>query len=325
MILSMDKKIKKISVGIIGANGYTGHELLRLLGAHPYAVVTYAASRSLAGTKISDLFTSLSGLYGDRLFDGINLEKLATCDVVFAALPHGESASICGKLIDLGTKVIDLSADFRYDDLSVYESTYKINHPRTDLCKEAVYGLCEFNRDIIAKARLIGNPGCYVTSSVLAIKPLSDAGYINKKTVIIDAKSGVSGAGRNADVAYNYNEIGSNATIKNEFIAVEITADNVAGTLSGFLKMRNLYDNVQNRGFPEIDAGDTIFFQSNYNFHFPAFVLANNIKFNGTFSGTMKLLANDIDKNEESGLLVDDMRNLATYTNNGDILDWRGV
>lgn len=200
----------KIKVGIIGANGYTGLELLRMLSAHPHAGVVYAGSRSQAGTEIAALFPTLIGAYKGRTFDEIDLTAAAKCDVVFAALPHGESAGVCGQLIDAGTKVIDLSADFRYDDLSVYESTYKISHPRKDLCKKAVYGLPEFYRDKIKGAALIGNPGCYVTASVLAVKPLADAGYINKNTVIIDAKSGVSGAGRKADVAYNFNELDGN-------------------------------------------------------------------------------------------------------------------
>lgn len=200
----------KIKVGIIGANGYTGLELLRMLGSHPYAQVVYAGSRSQAGTDISALFPTLIGAYKGRRFDGIDLAAAAKCDVVFAALPHGQSADVCGQLIDKGVKVIDLSADYRYDNLSVYEDTYNIVHPRKDLCAAAVYGLPEYNRDKIKNAALIGNPGCYVTASVLAVKPLADKGYINKKTVIIDAKSGVSGAGRKADIAYNYNELDGN-------------------------------------------------------------------------------------------------------------------
>ncbi len=199
-----------IKVGIVGANGYTGFELMRLLAAHPEAEVTFASSRSLAGQKIAETYPTLSGYYGDMSYADVDLERAAECDVVFACLPHGQSAEICGKLIDAGAKVIDLSADYRYDDINLYEKTYKIDHPRKDLTKEAVYGLPEYNRREIAKARLIGNPGCYVTASVLALKPLADAGVINKKTVIIDAKSGTSGAGRKSDVAYNFNETDGN-------------------------------------------------------------------------------------------------------------------
>ena len=199
-----------IKVGIIGANGYTGFELMRLLAAHPEAEVSIAASRSLAGKRVAETYPALFGAYGDMTYSDVDLEAAAECDVVFACLPHGESAEICGRLIDSGTKVIDLSADYRYDDVSLYERTYKKEHPRKDLAAEAVYGLPEYERDRIKGARLIGNPGCYVTASVLAIKPLVMNGVIDKSGVIADAKSGVSGAGRKADVAYNANEVEGN-------------------------------------------------------------------------------------------------------------------
>ena len=196
-----------IKAGIIGANGYTGFELMRLLAAHPETEVAFASSRSLAGTRVADTYPTLYGAYGGMTYSDVDLGKAAECDVVFACLPHGESAEICGKLINGGTKVIDLSADYRYDDTGLYESTYKKTHPRKDLAKEAVYGLPEYFRDKIVKARLIGNPGCYVTASVLAIRPLAEAGVIEKRGIVVDAKSGVSGAGRKADIAYNANEV----------------------------------------------------------------------------------------------------------------------
>ena len=199
-----------IKAGIIGANGYTGFELMRLLAAHPEAEVTFAASRSLAGHKVRETYPTLAGYYGDTEYREPDIAEAAKCDVVFACLPHGQSAEICGRLVDAGTRVIDLSADFRYDDTDLYEKTYGLTHPRRDLAAQAVYGLPEYNRAAIAKARLVANPGCFVTASVLAIKPLADAGVINKRTVIVDAKSGVSGAGRKADVAYNANEVEGN-------------------------------------------------------------------------------------------------------------------
>lgn len=202
-----EAELDMIKAGIIGANGYTGFELMRLLAQHPDAEVAFAASRSLAGKRVAETYPTLAGAYGDMTYSDVDLTKAAKCDVVFACLPHGESAEICGKLIDAGTRVIDLSADYRYDDVSLYESTYKKEHPRKDLLAEAVYGLPELNRKAIAGARLIGNPGCYVTASVLAVLPLVSAGVIDPRTVIIDAKSGVSGAGRKADVAYNANEV----------------------------------------------------------------------------------------------------------------------
>lgn len=195
-----------IKIGIIGANGYTGFELMRLLSAHPQAEIVFASSRSLAGEEAAKTYPTLEGGYGNMKYAEFSLEKAKKCDVVFACLPHGQSAEICGTLIDAGVRVIDLSADYRYDDVSLYERTYKLTHPRKDLCEKAVYGLPEYNRDKIGSARLIGNPGCYVTAAVLAIKPLADAGIINRRTVIVDAKSGVSGAGRKADAAYNFNE-----------------------------------------------------------------------------------------------------------------------
>ena len=199
-----------IKVGIVGANGYTGFELMRLLAAHPEAEVVTASSRSMAGQKVRSLYPSLAGKYGDTEYAEIDLDRAAQCDVVFACLPHGRSADICGKLVDAGARVIDLSADYRYDDVGLYEKTYKIEHPRKDLAAAAVYGLPEYNRERIRDARLIGNPGCYVTASVLALKPLAENGVIDKNTVIIDAKSGVSGAGRKAEVAYNANEVSGN-------------------------------------------------------------------------------------------------------------------
>ncbi len=204
------ERTEMVKVGIIGANGYTGFELMRLLAAHPDADIEFAASRSMAGSRVADVYPTLYGAYGDMTYSAVDLARAAECDVVFACLPHGESAEICGKLIDLGKKVIDLSADYRYDSAELYESTYKKPHPRRDLLSEAVYGLPEFFRKDIAKARLIGNPGCYVTASVLAIRPLVAAGVINPRTVITDAKSGVSGAGRKADIAYNANEVAGN-------------------------------------------------------------------------------------------------------------------
>ena len=198
-----------ISAAIIGANGYTGFELMRLLAAHPGTEVRMAASRSLAGTRVADTYPTLYGAYGDMTYSEVDLESAAACDIVFACLPHGESAEICGRLIDMGAKVIDLSADYRYDDISLYETTYKKTHPRKDLAAEAVYGMPEYYRREIAGARLIGNPGCYVTASVLALRPLTAAGVI-AGPVIVDAKSGVSGAGRKADVGYNFCETAEN-------------------------------------------------------------------------------------------------------------------
>ena len=196
-----------IKVGVIGANGYTGFELLKLIHAHPELTLTAAASRSNAGTKLSELFPALKFAYGDAEFCEPDSDEIAAkSDVVFTALPHAASAEIGGKLFDKGVKVIDLSADFRYTDVKLYESTYGVTHPRSELNKLAAYGLCEINRDNVKKAPVIGNPGCYTTCSILPLYPLVKNKLIDGNSIIIDAASGITGAGRKSDVAYNYCE-----------------------------------------------------------------------------------------------------------------------
>ena len=199
-----------IKAGIIGANGYTGFELLRILGRHGEAKVTAAASRSNAGTPVADLYPALKSTYGDMLFCDANISLFTDCDVCFTALPHAASAEIGGILHDAGVKVIDLSADFRYDSLRLYEQTYGVNHPRPELNEKAVYGLPELFRDKIAGADIVGNPGCYTTASILALYPLIKENVIGRNGIIIDAKSGVTGAGRKADVGYSYCETADN-------------------------------------------------------------------------------------------------------------------
>lgn len=196
-----------IRAAIIGANGYTGYELMRLIHAHPDITLSAAVSRSNAGSKLSELYPPLGFAYGDKKFDEGDIDKIAAnSDVAFTALPHAASAEIGGKLHDAGLKVIDLSADFRYSDINLYESTYGVTHPRPELAAQAVYGLCEINRDKIAKADVIGNPGCYTTCSILPLYPLLKSGVISDKGIIIDAASGITGAGRKADLGYNFCE-----------------------------------------------------------------------------------------------------------------------
>lgn len=202
--------MNKIKVAIVGANGYTGFELLRILAAHKNAEVISAVSRSNAGTKISDMYPALRACYKDTVFDEMNYDKLKGADVAFTALPHTAGAQIGGELFDAGVKLIDLSADLRYDSLKLYENTYKVTHPRPDLNEKAVYGLCELNRESIKNASVVGNPGCYTTASILPLKPLIDEGLIEKNGIIIDAKSGVTGAGRKSDVSYSYCETDGN-------------------------------------------------------------------------------------------------------------------
>ena len=196
-----------IKVGIIGANGYTGAELMRLLAMHGKAKVTYIASRSNAGTAATELYPSLYAKYKDMKYEEPDAKECAKkCDVAFTCLPHAASAAFGAELCHSGVKVIDLSADFRYDDINLYEKTYKVVHPAKELNKEAVYGLVELYREQIKSARIIGNPGCYTTSSILPLYPLIKENLISENGIIIDSKSGVTGAGRKADIAYNYCE-----------------------------------------------------------------------------------------------------------------------
>ncbi len=185
-----------IKVGVLGATGYAGAELVRLLCAHKNAEITMLASKSFAGQKMSDVIPSLKNIC-DIVLEEADPEVAAKkCDVVFTALPHGVSHEVIKELHTKGLKVIDLSGDFRYNDIKVYEKWYGVEHACPELLEESVYGLCELHRDKIKKSTLIGNPGCYTTCSILGLAPLVAKGMIETKNIIIDAKSGVSGAGR---------------------------------------------------------------------------------------------------------------------------------
>lgn len=205
--------MKKIRIGIIGAVGYTGFMLMKLLAYHPNAELVYATSREESGKKASDIYPSLGAAYGDfRYCDPSEADPKKT-DAVFTALPHTVGASLGGKFADAGVKLIDLSADFRYDSLELYESTYGVTHPRADLLKEAVYGLCEWNREKIKSARIVGNPGCYTSAAILALKPLIEEKLIDPNGIIIDGKSGITGAGRKGDISYSLCECSDNLKI----------------------------------------------------------------------------------------------------------------
>ena len=200
-----------LKVGIIGANGYTGYELMRLLANHPNARVVYAASRSLAGTKVTALYPALGGAYGELLYEAPDsAEASKRCDIIFTALPHGLSAQSGAEVFKSGKKVIDLSADFRYDSIPLFEKTYGIKHPCADLNAQALYGLPELNRAKIKTAGIIANPGCYTTASILALYPLLCEKLISASGIIIDAKSGATGAGRKADEAFSLCEASGN-------------------------------------------------------------------------------------------------------------------
>jgi N-acetyl-gamma-glutamyl-phosphate reductase len=189
-----------IKIGIVGGTGYTGVELLRLLAQHPEADVRAITSRKDAGTRVADMFASLRGRYDGLAFADPAAADLAGCDVVFFATPHGVAMAQARELTAAGTRIIDLAADFRLRDPAEFERWYKMPHACPDLLAESVYGLPEVNRDAIRKARIVGNPGCYPTAVQLGFLPLLEAGLVDRDRLIADCKSGVSGAGRKAEV-----------------------------------------------------------------------------------------------------------------------------
>lgn len=185
-----------IKVGVLGATGYAGIETVRLLLRHRGVTLTRVVSHSNVGVKISDLYPNLRGIC-DMEFSALDVNDISeNCDVVFTALPHGASKEVIPSLYDKGLKIIDLSGDFRYDDPAVYEKWYGQSHSAPELLEKSVYGLCELYRDKIKGARLIGNPGCYTTCSITGLYPIVHSGYADNSSIIIDAKSGVTGAGR---------------------------------------------------------------------------------------------------------------------------------
>jgi N-acetyl-gamma-glutamyl-phosphate reductase len=188
-----------IKIGIVGGTGYTGVELLRLLASHPDADVRAITSRKDAGTRVADMFASLRGHY-DLVFADPCEARLADCDLVFFATPHGVAMAQARELVGAGVKIIDLAADFRLKDPAEFERWYKLPHACPDLLAESVYGLPEVNRDAIRKARIVGNPGCYPTAVQLGFLPLLEAGVVDAQHLIADCKSGVSGAGRKAEM-----------------------------------------------------------------------------------------------------------------------------
>ncbi|MCH7383032.1 N-acetyl-gamma-glutamyl-phosphate reductase [Acinetobacter dispersus] len=200
-----------ISVGIVGGTGYTGVELLRLLLRHSQVQVRILTSRTEAGKRVADMFPSLRG-HTTLEFSDFDLNQLKQCDVVFFATPHGVAMQHAEELIAAGTKVIDLAADFRLQNLTQFEKWYDMQHSCPAVLKDSVYGLTELNREKIKQAQVIGNPGCYPTTVQLGLAPLlknSDQ-LIHTQTIIIDAKSGVSGAGRKASLGMIYSENADN-------------------------------------------------------------------------------------------------------------------
>lgn len=199
-----------IKAGIIGSTGYAGAELVRLLLGHPEAEIVWYGSRSYIDKKYAAVYGNMFRLVEDVCRDD-NMEALSReADVIFTATPQGLCASLVGEEILSRVKIIDLSADFRIKDVAVYEKWYGIIHPCPQYLPEAVYGLCEINREAIKDARILANPGCYPTCSTLSVYPLVKEGVIDASTLIIDAKSGTSGAGRGAKVDNLYCEVNEN-------------------------------------------------------------------------------------------------------------------
>ena len=197
-----------VKVGIVGGTGYTGVELLRLLAQHPQAEVVVITSRSEAGLAVADMYPNLRGHYDGLAFSVPDIKTLGACDVVFFATPHGVAHALAGELLAAGTRVIDLSADFRLQDADEWAKWYGQPHGAPELLSEAVYGLPEVNREAIRSARLIAVPGCYPTATQLGLIPLLEAGLAETGSLIADCKSGVSGAGRGASVGSLFCEAG---------------------------------------------------------------------------------------------------------------------
>jgi N-acetyl-gamma-glutamyl-phosphate reductase len=201
-----------IKVAIVGGTGYTGVELLRLLEGHPQAEVRTITSRKEAGMPVAEMFPSLRGLkrFGNLRYVGPADADLSSCDVVFFATPHGVAMAEARALTSAGVKIIDLAADFRLKDPAEFERWYKMPHACPELLAESVYGLPEMHREAIRKARIVGNPGCYPTAIQLGFLPLVEEGVVDAAHLIADAKSGVSGAGRKAELGLTFSEASDN-------------------------------------------------------------------------------------------------------------------
>jgi len=198
-----------VKAGIVGGTGYTGVELLRLLAQHPRVELKAITSRKEAGTPVAAMFPSLRRRV-ELAFTEPNMQALRGCDVVFFATPNGVAMNEARALLESGARLVDLSADFRLKDVAEWEKWYGVKHAAPELVRDAVYGLCELNRERIRGARLVANPGCYPTATQLGFLPLVEAGVVDLDHLIADAKSGVSGAGRKADLHLSFSEAADN-------------------------------------------------------------------------------------------------------------------
>lgn len=196
-----------IKAAILGGSGYTGFELLRILGNHPAVQVTNITSRQHKGRNIEEVFPALNSILKLRFEDPENFRTYSKADIIFSALPHHASMEIVPELLKNGKRVIDLSADFRLKNTNIYEAWYGKHHIAKGLLKKAVYGLPELYRGKIKNASLIANPGCYPTGAIIGLAPILKAGIIDTNTIVIDSKSGVSGAGRTASLDTSFTEV----------------------------------------------------------------------------------------------------------------------
>ena len=198
-----------IKTGIVGGSGYSGAELIRLVAAHPQLQLEVVTSRGEAGMAVAELWPSLRGAVA-HAFEAPDPQRLAGCDLVFFATPNGTAMVMARQLLEAGVRIIDLAADFRLRSADTWQRWYDLPHACPELLAEAVYGLPELYAEAIAKARLIANPGCYPTASILGLLPLVEAGIVERDGLIVDAKSGVSGAGRKLANGYLYSEASEN-------------------------------------------------------------------------------------------------------------------
>ncbi|ODA12935.1 N-acetyl-gamma-glutamyl-phosphate reductase [Acinetobacter celticus] len=232
-----------ISVGIVGGTGYTGVELLRLLLKHPNAKVTVLTSRTENGRRVDDMFPSLRG-HTDLCYSDLNIDELKKCDVVFFATPHGVAMKHAEELVASNTKVIDLAADFRLQNLTQFEKWYGLDHTCPDILKDSAYGLSELNRDKIKQANVVGNPGCYPTTVQLGLAPVLKAteALVKPESIIIDAKSGVSGAGRKASLGMIYSENADN--FKAYGVAGHRHHPEIVEALENISGQKGVFDNI---------------------------------------------------------------------------------
>lgn len=199
-----------ISVAILGATGYTGSELIRLIDAHLHFEITHLGAHSQAGKKVADVLPGISGAVADMTLAAADTPLPDDVKLVFTALPHGAAAESVKKALNTGKKVVDLSADFRHQSAATYKAAYGTDHPCPELFDQAVYGLSEFARNDISSAQLVANPGCYPTSTLLPLVPLLKAGVLDSANIIVDSKSGASGAGRSAVTDLLFCELNEN-------------------------------------------------------------------------------------------------------------------